>query len=145
MAGDGAGSDRGAPVPLHLQHVCGFIVAPFWQGRQPWVWFSETIVGFPSIAAFTFLRTRNSTLCIINKGGSVHGICIRCFVSSIATCKNSPLASLAIFNARHVSDSSAFTPPPFLAISTDMCNTYQKFVVASSSESRLSCLLYITT
>jgi len=30
---------RGAPVPLHLQHVCGFFGVPFWHGRHPGVWF----------------------------------------------------------------------------------------------------------
>jgi hypothetical protein len=28
----------GAPVPLHLQRVCGFFAVPVWQGRQPDVW-----------------------------------------------------------------------------------------------------------
>jgi len=29
----------GAPVPLRVQHVCGFFAVPFWQGRKPDVWF----------------------------------------------------------------------------------------------------------
>jgi len=36
-------SGRGAPIPLYLQHVWGFFVVPFWQGRQLSVWFSQTI------------------------------------------------------------------------------------------------------
>jgi len=34
-------SGGGAPGPLRLQHVCRFIAVPFWQGRQPDVWFDE--------------------------------------------------------------------------------------------------------
>jgi len=29
----------GAPVPLRIQRVYGIFAVPFWQGRQPDVWF----------------------------------------------------------------------------------------------------------
>jgi len=45
----------GAPVPLCLQHVCGFFAVPFWQERQPDVWLWRSIAGCLCIAAFTFL------------------------------------------------------------------------------------------
>ena len=32
-------SGGGVPVPVNLQHVCGFFAVPFWHGRQPDVWF----------------------------------------------------------------------------------------------------------
>jgi len=50
-----------APDPLHLQHVCGFIVLPFWQERHPAMWFYWSITGCLSIAASTFYFPGHST------------------------------------------------------------------------------------
>jgi len=58
---DGVSLDGGAHMPLHLQHVCGFFTMPFWQERQPSVWFLWTIAGCLSIAAFMFLCSENTT------------------------------------------------------------------------------------
>jgi len=56
--GSGVGSLRrsggGAPVPLHLQSICGFFAVPFWQGRHPSVWFWRSVAGSLSIAATPF-------------------------------------------------------------------------------------------
>ena len=63
--GSGVGSlsrsGGGSPVPLLLHRVWGFCAVPFWQGRQPSVWFSQSIAVCLSIAAFTFLCPGNST------------------------------------------------------------------------------------
>jgi len=67
---DGTGGDLGrggaplggdAPLPLRLQRVSGFFAVPFWQGRQPSIWFSKTIAGCLSMAAFTLLCPGNSS------------------------------------------------------------------------------------
>jgi len=47
--GGARGGGGGAPMSLRLQCACGFFAVPFCQGRQPSVWFSQTIPGvFPS-------------------------------------------------------------------------------------------------
>jgi len=54
-------SGGGAPVPLRLQHVCGLLSVPLWEGRQPSVGFSRTIAGCLSILSFTFWNPGNCT------------------------------------------------------------------------------------
>jgi len=54
-------------------------------------------------------------------------------VSCIAPCDNPPLAILAIFKARYMSDCSSCTWPPCLAIVADMLKTYKE----------ISCCIYI--
>jgi len=47
--------------PLHHHHLCEFFVVPFWQGRQPPIWFRWSIAGCLSNAAFNFLFAQNRT------------------------------------------------------------------------------------
>jgi len=123
-----------APVPLRLQHVWGFLAVPFWQGRQPSVWFWCIIAGWLSIAAITFLCPRNSTPRFLSSLTSARDFLIRYCVSSVAARENPPLAILAISNARCMSDCSSCTRPPCLAIVADMLKTNKKLVAASSNE-----------
>jgi len=131
----GAGLGGGAPLPLHLQRVCGCFVVPFWQWRQPSIWFSRTIAGCLSIAAFTLLCPGNSTPRFCPSRTSAWGVLISCCVSSIAARENPPLAILAIFKARRMSDCSSCTRPPCLAIVADMLKTSRKLVAASTVRS----------
>jgi len=130
-------SGWGAPVPMRLQRVRGFCAVPIWQGRQPSVWFSCSIAGFLSIAAFTFIPPGNSTPRVFSSLTSDRGVLIRNCVSSIAARQNPPLAILAIFKARRMSDCSSCTWPPCLAIVPDMLKTYKKLVAASTYQIRL--------
>jgi hypothetical protein len=50
--------------------------------------------------------------------------------------ENPPLASLAIFHTRCLSDCSSCIRPPYLAIVADMLTTYKKLVGISSNEFR---------
>jgi hypothetical protein len=59
---------------------------------------------------------------------------MRYFVSSIVALENASLAILAIFNARHMSDSSSSARPPCLAIVADRLKTYKTLVAASNNE-----------
>ena len=127
----GASCGGGAPVPLRLQRVCRLGAVPFWQGRLPSVWFSRTIAVCPPIASFTPLYMRNTTLRIFACRTSALGFLISCCVSSIAAHKNPSLAILAIIKARHMSDYSSCTRPPFLAIVAVMLETYKNLVAAS--------------
>jgi len=45
----------GGPMPLHLQHVCGFCAVTLWLGKQPSVGFSPNIARCLTIACFIFL------------------------------------------------------------------------------------------
>jgi len=135
-------SGGGAPVPLRLQRVWGFIAVPFWQGRQPAIWFWRSIAGCLCIAAFTFLCPGNSTPRIVSSRTSERGFLMRYFVSSIAAREKPSLAILAIFNARCMSDCSSCTRPPCLAIVADMLKTYKILVAASNNEIRLLPLSY---
>jgi len=51
------------------------------------IWFSQTIDGYLSITAFTFLCPGNSTLYFCSSLSSTQGFLIMWFVSSIAACK----------------------------------------------------------
>jgi len=134
--GSGVGSPcwagRGAPVALHLQCDCGFFVVPFWQGRQPDVWFWRSIARCHCIAAFTFECPGNSTPRFFSSQTSVRGSSMRYFVSSIEAREKHSLAILAIFNARCMSDSSRCTRPPCFAIVADMLKFYKTLVAASN-------------
>jgi len=65
--------------------------------------------------------------------------------SSSAACENPPLAILAIFNTRRMSDYSCCTWHPCLAIVADMLQTYKILVAASQNEIELLPLPYTTT
>jgi len=132
----------GAPVPLHLQRVCGFLAVPFWHGRQPDVWFCRSIAGCLCFAAFTLLCPGNSTPCVFSSRTSACGFLIRYYVSSIAAREECSLAILAIFNAWRISDYSSCTRPPCLAIVGDMLKTYKPLVAASNKEIRMLPLPY---
>jgi len=141
---DGTGGDTGrggarlgggAPFALRLQRVSGFFAVPFWQGRQPSIWFSWTIARFLSIAAFTLLCPGDSTPHFFSSQTSVQGFLISCCVSFIAAREIPPLAILAIFKARRMSDCSSCTPPPCLAIVADMLKTSKKSVAACTVRS----------
>jgi len=135
----GAGRGGGAPVPLRLQPVCESFAVPFWQGRQPSIWFSRTIAWCLSIAAFTLLCLGNTTPRLLSSRISARSFLIMCCVSSMAVRKQHFLAILAIFKARGMSDCSSCTRPPCLAIVADMLKTYLKFVAASRV--RIGCYL----
>jgi len=122
-----------APVPLRLQRVWGICAVPFWQGRQPSVWFCQSTAQCLPIAAITSLCPGNTTPRFFSSRTSAWGFLIGNCVSSIAACENSPLAILAIFKARRMSDCSSCTPPPYLAIVADMLKTYKE----------ISCCIYI--
>jgi len=124
--GGGARSGGGGPVSLRLQRVWWFLDVPCWQGRQPSVWFSWTIDGWWSIAAFTFLCPGHSSSHFFSSPTSAWGFLIKCYVSSIAACDNPSLAILAIFDAMHMLNCSGITEPPCLAIVADMLKYYQK-------------------
>jgi len=131
----GAGRGGGAPLPQRLQRACGCFAVPLWQGRQPSVWFSRTIAGCLSIAAFTLLCLGNSTPCFFSSLTSAWGFLIGCCVSSTAVRENPPLAILAIFKAIRMSECSSCTRPPCLAIVADMLKTSKKLVAASTVRS----------
>jgi len=135
----GAGRGGGAPGPLCLQRVCGFFAMPFWQGRQPSVWFTRTIAECLSIAASTLLYLGNTIPRFFSSWTSTLGFFISCGVSSIAVYENPSLAILAIFNARHMSDCSSCTRPPCLAIVADRLKIYKKVVAAARV--RIGCYL----
>jgi len=113
------------PVPLRLQCVWGFCAVPLWHGRQPSVWFSQSIAGCLPIAAFTLLCRGNSTPRFFSSPTSAQCCLTRNCVSSIAAPENPPVAILAIFKARCMSDCSSCTRPPCLAIVADMFKTYK--------------------
>ena len=131
----GAGLGGGAPFPLCLQRVCGFFAVPFWYRRQPSVWFPRTIARCLAIAALTLLCPGNATPRIFSSRTSARDFLISCCVSSIAVQENPPLAILAIFKARPMSDCSSGTRPPCLAIVTDLLKTSKELVAASTMRS----------
>ena len=133
-------SGGGAPVPLCLQHVSGFFVVPFWQWRQPDMWFWRSIAGCLFIATFTFLCPGNSTPSFCSPGTSAWGFMIRYFLCSIAVRKKPSLAILAIFKAWRMLDGSICTLPPCVAIVAGMWKTYKKLVAAVNNEIRLLAL-----
>jgi len=116
-------SGGGAPVPLPLQGVWGFCAVPFWQGRQPSIWFSRSIARCLSMAAFTCLCVGHSTPRFFSSQTSAWGFLIRNCVSYIVAGENPPLAILAIFMASGMSDCSSCTRPPCIAIVADMMQT----------------------
>jgi len=120
-------------MPLRLQRVAGFCAVPFGHGRQPSVRFSQIISRCLSIAAFTSVCPGNSTPLFFSSRTSGGGFLIRNCVSAIAARANPPLAILAIFTARRMSDCSSCTRPPCLAIVADMLKTYKG----------ISCCIYI--
>ena len=133
-------------MPLHHQLDCRFLAVLFRHGRQPSVGFSQTIAGGLSIAAFAFRCPANSTSRFLSSWTSVWGFRIRYCVSYLAACENPPVAILAIFKARPMSDCSSCTWLPCLAIVADMLKTYKKLVVASINEIQLlplSCMVLL--
>jgi len=71
----------------------------------------------------------------ISSQTSPRGFVISCCVASIVECKNPPLAILAIFKARCMSDCSSCTRPPCLTTVADMLKTYIKSVRTSKVRS----------
>jgi len=140
--GGGVSSGGGAPSPLCLQCACRFIAGPFGQWREPSVWFSWTISGCLSIAAFTLLCVGNSTPCFVSSQTLVQAVLIRNCISSIAASEKPPLAILAIFKPRHMADCSSHTRPPYPAIVADMLKTYNKLVPASKNGTQVLPLPY---
>ena len=126
-------SGAGAPVPLCLQCVWGFCAVPFWQGREPSVWSSQSMAGCLSIAVFTLLCPGNSTPHFFSSRTSARGFLIGNCISCTVARDNPPLAILAIFKARHMSDCSSCTRPPCLAIVADMLKPNKE----------ISCCIYI--
>jgi len=114
----------------------GFIMAPFWQGRHPAVLFWRSIAGCHSMIAFTYLCAGNSTPNDFSSRTLARGIMIRYCVSRFAVCKNPPMAMLAIFKARRMTDCSSWTRPPCLAIVEDMLKTYKNWIAAANNEIR---------
>jgi len=102
-----------------------------WPGRQMSVWFSRTIAGCVSIAAFILLCAGKTTPRFFSSRTSAWSLLISCCVSSIVAREHPPLAILAIFMAWRMSDYSSCTRPPCLAIVADMFKTYSKLVAAS--------------
>ena len=129
-------TDGGAPGPMHLQRLRGFLAVPLWQGRQPSVWFWRIIAGCLCIVAFTFscpgYASTGFFSCLTWASGSFIGYCC----SSIAPCKNPPWALLRIFNAQHMSDCLSCTRVSCLAIVADMLKTFKKLAAPSSYEIR---------
>jgi len=123
-----------ASIPLHPLRVCGFCAVPFWQGRHPSGWFWQSIARGLSIATFTSLCSGYSTTFVFSSWTSAQGFLIRYCVTFIAECGNPPLAILAIFKARRMSDGSSCTRPPCLAIVADMMKPYKKLVVAVNNK-----------
>jgi len=119
----GASGRGGAPVPLCHQRVWGFFAVSFCQGRRPSSWFSQTIDGCFSVAAFTLLCLGNTTPHFFSPCTSVSGFLISCCVSPIAAHENPSFVILAIFKARCMLDCSSCTRPPCLAIVADMLKT----------------------
>jgi hypothetical protein len=77
------------------------------------------------------LSPGNKTVCFIPSRTSPQAFLISCCISFIVGCDNTPVAILAIFMARPMSDSSSCTRPPCLAIVADMFKTYRQIVAAS--------------
>jgi len=123
-----------ASVPLHLQHVSGFFALPLCQRRYPSDWFRRSIAGCLTIAAFSLLCTGHSTPRFFSSWTSARDYLIRYCVSSSATRQHPPLAILAIFNAKHMSDCSSCTWPPCLTTVADMLKTFKKLVAAVNSK-----------
>jgi len=130
-------SGWGAPVPLGLKRDCGCFAVPLWQGMHLSGSFWQSIAWCLSIAAFTFVCPGNSTPRLISSWTSARGVLIRYRVFLIAGCEYPPGAILAIFKARHMSDCSSCTRPPYLAMVADMLKTYKKLVAASNNKIRL--------
>jgi len=128
---------REAPVPLRLQRVCGFFAGPFWQWMHPGNGFWQSIAGCLALATFTLLCSGNSTPRFFSSRTWARGFLIRYCVSSTPARENLPLAMLAMFKARRMSDCSRCTRPLCLAIVADMLNIYKKLVAASNTEMRL--------
>jgi len=85
------------------------------------------------MAAFTFPHPGNSTPRLFSSWTSTQRFLIRNCVSAIAARENPPLAILAIFTARRMSDCYTCTRPPCLAIVADMLKTYKE----------ISCCIYM--
>jgi len=127
----------GTPVPLFLKHDSGFFALPLWQVRHLSIWFSQIIARCLSNGACTILCPVNSTPHFFSSRTSARSFVIHCCVSSIAARENPPLAILAIFKARRMSDCSSCTRPPCLAVVANMLKTYKTIVAESKSEIQL--------
>jgi len=123
LGGGGASSGADMHVSMGLEHGCGLLARPFWNGRLPSIRFSQTIAGHVSIAAITFLCPGKTTSIILPTWTSKGGVLIKYCMSSSAALENPPLAFVAIFNWRCISDLSLCTRPSCLAIVADMLKT----------------------
>jgi hypothetical protein len=121
-------------VPLHLQCVCGCFAVPTLQGWQLSVRFSTTIAGCNFIPAFSWLCPGKTTHYFVSSWSLAQGVLMGYRVSSIAARKYPPLAILAIFKVRCVSDCSCCTQPPCLDIVAVMLKTNKPAVVGSKYE-----------
>jgi len=84
----------------------------------------------------------NSTPHFFSSRTLVRGFLIRNCVSSIASHEYPPLAILAIFKPRRMTDCYSCTRPPCLAIVVDMLKTYKTLVAGSTWQIRLVPLPY---
>ena len=115
----------------------GRFAVPSWQERHPLVLFWWSIAGCLCITVFTNLCPGNFTPCSFSSQTSAWCFFIKYWVFSIAVCKNPPLAIVAIFKSRCISDCSSSIWPLCLAIVADMFKTYRKLVAVSNNEIRL--------
>ena len=124
--------------PACLRIFCGDILARNAAGCSVLTKYCQVSL-YPSLHLFV-PRKLNTPLLFFSDVGAwfVNEI----FVSSIVVREKPSLATLAIFNARRMSDCSSCTQPPCLAIVADMLNTYKTLVDASNNEIRLLPLRY---
>jgi len=130
-------SGGGAHVPFRLMSVCGFCAGRFWPGGQMSVGSSQTAAGCLSIAAFPFLSAGNWSPHFFSSWTPARDFSNRIYISHIVVHRKPPLAILAIFNPRCMSECSSCTRPPCVAIVADMLKTEKKLVAPSKNESRL--------
>jgi len=116
--------------PACRRILCGAV----WHGRQLSVRFWPSIAGCLAISAFTVLCPGNAITRFFSSRTSVQGFLITYCISSVAVCENPPLAVLATFKDRSMSDYSSCTRPPCLAMVADMMGTYKKLVVVTNNK-----------
>jgi hypothetical protein len=110
-------------VPLCLQPFCVFCTVPFWQGRNPAMWFWGNIARWLSIAAFTFSYPGYCTACFFSSRTFDRGFLITYCLFCIGVRNNPPVAIFMIFEARCMWDCFSCHRPPCLAIVSDMLQT----------------------
>ena len=117
-------------------HLCDALPCQF---RKEVIWlccFWQSTAVCLSIAACTGVCRGNSTPLFISSLTLAEGLLIICWVSSMLARGKPPLAIIAIFKTRRMSDCSSCTRPPRLTIVADMLKTYNKLVAASNNDNR---------